>query len=319
MELVTIFAKLWRLKYWVVAAACVSLVVAILLRPKSVEFGAASTQVLVDSPKSSLGDLREDLTPLTTRAGVYARFLTSAPIEAEIAQIAGVPATNVTADSPIDPNGAPGAVQPGSERRASQLVAEAKKYRLFLQAEESLPIVAVYAEAPTTREAKRLANAVPLGLQRYVDRLQAQGSIRASHRIQIQQLGRATGGTANQGSGAIVAVLAALTVFVALCLLILFGSRLREAWDEARAQESSASKRTPFPDDDGLIAHDNGFTAHDNGLIAHDNGFTAHDSELIASGPSGQRPEGPARRERQATRGGARRAEPGTGRRAPGE
>ena len=40
-------------------------------------FATASTQLLVDAPDSAFADLANDLTPLETRASVFARFLAS--------------------------------------------------------------------------------------------------------------------------------------------------------------------------------------------------------------------------------------------------
>jgi hypothetical protein len=244
VELVSIILRLWRLKFMVAIAAVLAAVLAASTiyhlpsgKPRSITFASASTQILIDAPNAPLASSTTNLDAFTSRAAVYARLMTSDPVRAAIARAIGVNTTKITADSPVDPDGAPQAVEPGSERRAGELAAETLTYRLYFQAEQSLPIVAVYAQAPTPKEAEKLANSTPAALQSVLSVEQNASAVPKNARVEIKQLGRATGAWVNQGAGKSIAVLVFLVTFCFLCFLLLVASRFRELWRMVRAAE----------------------------------------------------------------------------------
>ena len=56
--------------------------------------------------------------------------------------------------------------------------------------------------------------------------------------VSVRQLSKAAGGTEGHAAGMIVAALTAFTVFAALCMMILLGSRFLEAWRSSRVTRS---------------------------------------------------------------------------------
>src|ERR1700742_2886081 len=155
MELVEIFRTLGRHK---VALACVivaAAVVAYLGGSKLASgdsYGTAQGQVLVDSPQSALANLKQDTVPLTTRAGVFAQFMASSSVREEISKVTGIPAAQIVARGPFDdPAVAPAGTQgpdPPAPPETSNSVS-ARPYQLTFVAQEELPLVTVYGEAPT--------------------------------------------------------------------------------------------------------------------------------------------------------------------------
>lgn len=233
MELADFIRELLRHKLWVAVSALVGIVVAInivydvdytgfKLHSKHFESGAATTQMLVDSAEQPLGDYRADLTPLVTRAGVYAQLMTSRPVLRQIAHDAGLPVNAITAVGPsATGGGAPrqSATQP--VQRDVQLAEEGRGYRLAFSATPEQPTVSIFAQAPTPDEAAKLANAAVTGFQHYLARSTA------THpevtRIQIRPLGPAVGGSVvTNGTGKAVGALVALVVFAVGCFLIVF-------------------------------------------------------------------------------------------------
>lgn len=244
MDLAQIFRELGRRRLWLAAGALVAIAVGILtaytpslspvgLQKRSLELGSAKSEVLIDSQKSPLTDINGNLDPLTARASIYARLMTSSPVVRIIAREARVPAGFVVAGS------AQGG-EPGSEERATEILGEDKGYRVFFEARASQPLIQVSTQAPTAAEAIRLANASGAGFGRYLSQLQERQGVPQSQRAKIVQIGRAEGGVVNPGVNVPVAILAALGSFIAVCLLILFGGSLRRNLRVARIAEVKA-------------------------------------------------------------------------------
>src|SRR4051794_38755336 len=200
MELVAIGQELWRRRVALAVAFTVAFLAGMSivyhlpsLKKRSLSYGSATTQFLLDSNKSSLANAGTDLSGLATRAAVFTRFMTSPDVQNAVARHAGVPATKVEVDAPVDPGGPQGSVQPPAERRSSQLAAEADRYRVFVQNEQALPIVDVYAQAPDSAAAVKLANAAVAGIRETLGRMQASQPIEQAAQLKIEQLGLARG------------------------------------------------------------------------------------------------------------------------------
>lgn len=249
MEFVAICQELWGRRL----ALAIAFVVALLagmsvlyhlpsLKKKSLSYGSATTQFLLDSNRSSLANASTDLSGLATRAAVFTRFMTSPEVQAAVARHAGVPATRLSVDAPVDPNGPQGSIQPPAERRSSQLSSEADRYRVFVQNEQSLPVVDVYAQAPDASSAVRLANAAVLGMQDTLTRMRSQLPIATAAQLRIEQLGTAQGGEVNQKGSKILAFIVFLGVFVLGCVAIVVSSRLSAEWRLAQGKSPKPAR-----------------------------------------------------------------------------
>jgi hypothetical protein len=249
MELALSLRELWRLRAWVVLAFAVALLAAVLsiyrptlsppgLQSRTLQASSASTQILVDAGRSSLADTARDLAPLAVRADTFAKVMTSPSVVTSIATEAGIPPGAVTAVGPVSGPSGSSKAWGSPSARASQIPYEGIGYRLSFEAVEDQPVITTIAQAPTTAEAVRLANASVRGLRRYLERPQLTQGVPLPRRVAVQQLGRAQGGvTIPAGTGRSVAVLAFLGVFGALCVLILVLSGLRRSVLKARFAE----------------------------------------------------------------------------------
>jgi hypothetical protein len=210
------------------------------LERDSREFASATTQVLVDTPEpSSLLDLSRVLTPLAERANVYSRLLTSPTLVQLAAREADVPADRIEAKGPFNPNQPRAVREPTAERRAQQLYSESTEYRLRFESEQNLPLVTIFAQAPSVAEAERLANGAAQGLRTYVERIQREQGIRGKDRATVSQLGPATGGLINPGASQQVALLTFMGVLVAWWLL---GQLISAGRSYARRRRLSADQ-----------------------------------------------------------------------------
>jgi hypothetical protein len=241
MELARTLKILWLRRRLVALGALFAMVAAILsvyrvgLFPPSLTsrtnvFATASTQILVDTPNSAFADLAYDLESLDTRASVFARFLASPAAVALIAREANIPSDAIEARGPFELNVPEVQQAPTAERRSSQILGEGALYRLRFENNPSLPIVSVYAQAPSREEAARLAAAAPAALGDYIDRIQARQDTPAKQRVETRQLGRATGGIVNQGANLQIATLVFVVVLGAWCMLLIPAQTIARGW-----------------------------------------------------------------------------------------
>lgn len=261
-------ALLWRHRLWIVPGVLVAMLAVLFtsfnvtlsppaLERDSAEFAAASTQVLVDFPeRSSILDLENTIDPLVQRASVYARLAPSPAVLALIARKAGIPASQIDAKGPYKPGSPRLEREPSAERRASQLRAEREVYRLRFdtEADQSIPIVNIYSQAPTLAEAARLADGATEGMQDYVARIQRQEGLKPNQTVRLRALGRAEGGVVNPGVDRQVAALTFAGTFVIWCSFVLLVSGL---WGYLRRRSERPSVQDGGLDDwDSLLESD---------------------------------------------------------------
>lgn len=243
MELTPILRTLWHAKLALIATLLAAVALAILagyhvngfppkLKARAIPTGAATAQVLVDSPSSALANLKQNPIPLSTRAGVFAQFMASTAIRDAVAARTGLPRESILAQGPFDD---PAMAPEGPKPPDPVSVARGKKFRLTFVAQEQLPVVTVYAQAPDVATAQRLADAVGPAVQGYVDKLQAQAALDERYRTQIRSLGPAQAGTVKASPNVKVIGTFLLVMVFGLVMILSLGGRSRRR-REAKAQ-----------------------------------------------------------------------------------
>ena len=174
MELALTLNRLWHRRLWVAIGVILAVAAAVYGAHalKKTTYAAASTQMVVDAPKSALGNLKTSLVPYTARAIVFARLMTSPEALTYIGQAAGIPGNEISALGPAE-IGAPTAVHTPSVQVDGQLQAPKQKYVLRFDQNPDLPTVDIYSEAPTTAQALALANGAVTGFAQYLHQLDA--------------------------------------------------------------------------------------------------------------------------------------------------
>jgi capsular polysaccharide biosynthesis protein len=273
MELARTLNLLWQRRRLVLLGAFIAVIAAVLatnrvgLFPPSLEsrtnvFATASTQVLIDTPDSAFADVSENLEPLDTRAAVFARFLASPTARMLIARQARLPYDGIEAQGPYDQELPLFEQEPTAERRSSQIFGEKALYRLRFENNPNIPIIAIFAQAPTTDEAIRLANAVPAALEKYIERLQAEQNTPRKERLEVRRLGSATGGVVNGKANIEIAFLVFVVVLAGWCMLMIPAHTIARGWREVREEEQRKPRRKPGSNGNGRIrAEDSGATA----------------------------------------------------------
>ena len=188
---------------------------------------AASTHIFVDTPAPSVVD-RDDYPPtaLIKRAELMGRVLTSAPVVERIGRRAGIAADEISTGARLTQSVPVVLTEPLSEERASQIAAEARPYRIEVQARQATPVLDVYTRAPSIAEAERLADAAVAGLDDYLDATAARQNVQRG--VRLRQLGPARGGIVNGGMPLAIAILTFLVTFAIVCgVLVALQRRVR--------------------------------------------------------------------------------------------
>jgi len=190
------------------------------LEKRSLELGAATTTLVVDTQRSSLLDLSLDLGQLSSRTTIYAAVASSDPVLDLVAREIDVPR-----DAIVVAKEATGEQE--ADQRADAILKEDDVYRVALGTVKEQPIMNIATQAPTPAAAVKLANGTARALRSYVASQQDLQQVPLGRRVTVRQLGTAEGGLINAGANLAAAVMSGLVTFVAICLLILFGDRVR--------------------------------------------------------------------------------------------
>ncbi len=223
-----------------------SVIAAVLLALTAVDthrIYGAHTQILVNEPKPGILSTGTGITNydwLNNGALLLGNILTSDPGDDYIAQAAGVPITDITFNDPQSyflpiPDGLP---RPGTP-----------PYTISAVSDPSVPMVDVYATAPTQAMATRLVNAAYTGLHDY---LYGPGST-GTFQLQITQMGHGHAVDAGSPSPIKGAIEHALLYFVLFAFVGMFLRRSLQTWRVHRAVWVAMSERASRPASSALI------------------------------------------------------------------
>ena len=203
------------------------------LKSRSLEMATAYTQVMVDTPHSTLLDLRQnsdDIQNMANRALLVGSLTATQPVLAYIAQRAHVPASALEVQAPRDEANPRPRPVPGRSNGPTDLLRTTEQYRLDIQADPIVPFLDIYAQAPTASAAAELANGAVAGLADYVRAIGASQGTPQDLQVHLRQLGQARGTVINNGIQLQVAVLVFLAVFAGGCLVTVAISRIKRGW-----------------------------------------------------------------------------------------
>lgn len=237
--------ELWRLRKAVALCFLIALLAALWsvakvgllppsVSPRELRMAAASTRVLIDTPKSALLDTGTSQSLLTPRALLIGNVMTSDPVRSYIARRAGVPADAIETTAPVTREEPRAIAQPSNDKHVSDIFASTDQYRIDIQVNPTVSILDVYAQAPTPSAAEHLADGAVDGLRDYLEAVGASQQIPPSQRIHVVQLGEARGSEINDGIGIQVALLVFLAFFAVSCAAALFLARVRHGWSVTR-------------------------------------------------------------------------------------
>jgi hypothetical protein len=243
--------ELLRLPLGVVASALIAMFVAVWsvanvrlvppeLTPRALDLATASAQVVVDTPRSSVVDLRQatyDILPLKNRAVLIGTLMASQAVRADIARRAGLPTDRLQVVAPRTPQQPRPVEQSGAKKGPGDLLASTDQFRLDVQANPTVPLLSIDAQAPTAPEAQRLANAAVAGLGDYMNRVSASDSTPGTQQVRLRRLGTTKGTVINTGIRLQAVFVVFAIVFALACAATVLIDRVRRGWRLASAAE----------------------------------------------------------------------------------
>jgi hypothetical protein len=257
VALVETIRQLWQRKLLVAFVLVLAIGAAILstyrvglsppeLQKRALSISAASSQILVDSPQSTLvaGADLGTFDALATRAKIYGQYLASPAARQEIADRAKVPARSISTSGPFSAaTGQNTYSSQSSEERSGELLQEGADNRLVFIAQEGVPILTVESQAADSDTAIALAEASFATLVHYVHSLEADGRP-VRHGVTVRELGAPEGGTLGGSNNLILMALAFLVVFGLGCAAILLVPTFAQRW---RALDDDDDRPYPPP------------------------------------------------------------------------
>jgi hypothetical protein len=176
---------------------------------------AATVHIQIDAPVRSLSQqhaLPQDLRTLEDRSELLGRLLVSRPgLDAVGAQL-GIPGDQISGLSRTFL--APQAMtEPNSERRAAQIVGARKPFHLEVQTRPWTPVLDVFTQAPSTKQAEALANAAVPALRQQLAAMAAESAVSPDGTLRLRQLGTARGAIVDPSATKEVVLLTFVTAF----------------------------------------------------------------------------------------------------------
>lgn len=241
--------ELWHLRLGLVISVCLALLAAgwsvgkISLFPpgvtgRTLEISAASTTVLVDAPQSAVLNIATntvDLEAMTNKALLVGNVMGSQPVRSYIMRRAQLPpGAYLQVATPVTPN-FPRELSTTGTKKTTDILRSPNEYRLDIQANPTVPVLNLDAEAPTPAEAARIANGAVAGMRDYLRSVAARENIPSNRQVTLQQLGAANGGVINPGVSIETATLAFTVVFLASAATTLWLARFRRGWNAEAA------------------------------------------------------------------------------------
>ena len=174
--------------------------------------------------------------------------MTSPPVLDRVAALTGADPGLIAAKTQVTENVSRSFIEPDSERRASEIRVARDPYKLEIQARTSLPVLDIYAQAPSVSAAEDLANAAVSAANFYLRGLAHRVRV-AGAPVTLTQLGTAHGETLEPMARPLVALLTFLVTFL-ICFGLLFGlAQVRRGWLRAGAGPAGGEtpNRSPAP------------------------------------------------------------------------
>jgi hypothetical protein len=184
------------------------------LKPRNIEFAAAKNELLVDTDPSMLVDSESNWFGSTKLALTYTLFLKTNAAREAVGRAIGVPGDAVASSGPFTTlldrtNLAVRVPQPPAP--------EKRLYRLVIDVAPNRPLVTLYGQAPTTAQAKAIAEAARTLLLESVGTQLASFQVPEDSKVVLRPLGPTEGGVVNPGARAqLMAFAFALVMLVGL-------------------------------------------------------------------------------------------------------
>jgi hypothetical protein len=224
------------------------------LKSSPLGVAAAQTHVLLERPPPTMLLHRrareQDLLTLVKHAELLGRVMVSPPVLDRMAVRAGLSPGSVGGRARITTSVPEVLLEPASEQRAADISRSNLSYEVEVQARPTSPVIDVYTRAPSTDEAKRLADTAVPALRGYLRGLAADQRLPSEKVVTLRQIGDARGGALNARAPVAIGVLTFFVGFVLSCTALVFLLCLRRIFMPAKAPPLGHPATAPEGGDD---------------------------------------------------------------------
>jgi hypothetical protein len=164
------------------------------------------------------------------RTILVGNLIASSPVLERIGGRLGVDPESIAATAEANESVPVAFNEPDAERRAHEILVARDPLRIDVQAQRGIPVLSVYAQAPTVGGAEELAEAAIVAANGYLRSVAAAHGVRGSAPLSLEPLGPARGGPLDPTAPYEIAMLTFLTTFgIAFGALFLLGE-VRRGW-----------------------------------------------------------------------------------------
>jgi hypothetical protein len=164
--------------------------------------------------------------------------MSTSDVRADIARRAHVAPERLEVVAPRTPDQPRPVAQSGDKKGPSDLFKSTDQYRLDIQANPTIPLLSIKAQAPTPEAAQGLASAAVSGLNDYLHRLVASEKTPGKLQVTLRQVGKPRGEVINQGVQLQTIFVVFMFVFALSCAASIGLARVRRGWQLAVAAEA---------------------------------------------------------------------------------
>jgi O-antigen ligase len=197
---------------------------------RSLQEGGAVTHAVVQ-----FSHVEHPVTPATfeaqaKRATLIANAMASPPILNRLGRLMDVDPEGIAGTAELA-TGVPVAFnEPDGERRAYQISTSHDAYRLDIQPKPAVPMLDIYAQAPSAERAVELADSAVRAANAYLLRLARRHGEEGRAPVKLVQLGPARGGVLNATAPMTIAVLTFAVAFAVAFGLLFLVAEIRRGW-----------------------------------------------------------------------------------------
>ncbi len=219
---------------------------------RHLEDGGAVTHAAIDLPGPRRPATLTGFESQAKRLNLIGNLMTGPPVLERIGRLTGIEPGEIAATTQITEDVSRSFIEPDAERRASEILASHDPYKLEIQARTSLPVLDVYAQAPSVAAAEALADAAIEATNSYLRDLARPDGVTGPSPVTLAQLGAAQGETLEPIARPLIALLTFIVAFF-VCFGLLFAlAQIRRGWLRAdavanRNENDSGTMSAPLP------------------------------------------------------------------------
>jgi len=212
--------------------------------------GGAVTHAAIDLPPGRRPASLTGFESQAKRMNLIANLMTGEPVLDRVARLIGADPEQISATTQITENVSRSFIEPDAERRAAEIRASHDPYKLEIQARPSLPVIDVYAQAPSVGAAERLADASIQAANGYLRDLAKREGDAGRAPVTLTRLSAAQGETLDPTARPLIALLTFLVAFLVCFGLLVALAQVRRGWLRAgrRIEAGEEPAEPPRPE-----------------------------------------------------------------------